>query len=274
MKQAVFYPDLQIVSVKNIKLQEYFTENRAHELSEVLIKDGKLRNPPLVTKIANNNYLHLDGATRLTSLKLLGYPNCLVQVVDYSDTSHVHLTSWSHSTTIKREDLFEKMSKIPQLSLRPVKHFDHRSLLKPEVICILVFENKLVYEVVRKGSLLEQIKDLNHVVTAYVDHFTRVFSSEPWNRTSIGKRFALHPDHNLFVTFPIYSPQQVISITNQGVLFPAGVTRHVVYRRKLNVNLPLSYLTLKNLKNANEGLQKFMQTRNPRLYEEPVIYFE
>ena len=52
-----------------------------------------MRNPPIVAPFSGDTYLHLDGANRITVLNMLGYKNCLVQVVDYSDTNQVDLTS-------------------------------------------------------------------------------------------------------------------------------------------------------------------------------------
>ena len=141
------------------------------------------------------------------------------------------------------------------------------------MIAVVVFADKSVYLLEREGTLVERIESLNAAVDAYGD-IVRVFSESAWSWVSIKKRFTLNPGTNLFVQFPIFSPSQVMQLVDQKALLPAGVTRHVVYRRKLNVNLPLSFLKIASLDEANEKLQEFLQKKTVRLYEEPIIYFE
>ena len=88
-----FYPDLKIVPIASIKAQELVRKDRYSELAESVKKEGILRNPPLVTSFSNDTYLQLDGANRITVVKMLGYKNCLVQSVDYSDAQQVRLTT-------------------------------------------------------------------------------------------------------------------------------------------------------------------------------------
>jgi hypothetical protein len=132
-----------------------------------------------------------------------------------------------------------------------------------------------VYELSSKLSYTQVVAKMGAFVDLYGDaDVERVFSASPWNEESIKTRFERYSDRNLFVCFPNFSPQQVITLVDKGVLMPAGVTRHVVYRRKLNVNMPLEFLNSSSEEKANEKLQAFLQRRSVRLYEEPVIYFE
>lgn len=271
---TIFYPDLKIVPVSHIKLQEYVQKNRMGLLAQSIKEEGILRNPPIVTNFFNDTYLHLDGANRITAVSLLKYPNCLVQVVDYTDPSHVHLMSWSHVISTKKDQILRKLKKIPNIEIKEIKSFHHRSLYRPYIVCVFVFNDGEVYEITSKGSFVDFMKHMGDVVALYADaHVERVFSASPWNTESIMARFERYPENNLFVAFPTFSPQQVMTLVDRGVLMPAGITRHVVYRRKLNVNLPLKYLSMP-IEKANVELQKFLQHRTVRLYEEPVIYFE
>lgn len=275
MTDTVFFSDLKIVPISHIKLQEYVQKGRMTKLASAIRKEGHLRNPPIVTNFFNHTYLHLDGANRITAVALLQYPNCLVQVVDYGDPTHVHLSSWSHLTSVDKEHFLSSIRRLPAVTVKEVKRFDHRVLFRPYTICVLSFADERVVEVSTKKSNTYLVTRMGDIVDFYANaRVERVFSGSPWTTESIRVRFERFPEHNLFVAFPTFSPQQVVTLVDRGVLVPAGVTRHVVYRRKLNVNLPLEYLKMTSLEKANEKLQEFLRHRTVRLYEEPVIYFE
>lgn len=272
---TIFYPDLKIVPVSRIKLQEYVQKGRMNKLAAAIKAEGMLRNPPIVTNFFNDTYLHLDGANRITAIELLKYPHCLVQIVDYSDPTHVRLTSWSHVTTVQKHTFLDSVGKFPDVSIREVKSFHHRSILKPNIVCVVMFTDGAVFEVSASAPFVELVRRMGLLVDLYAkSQVERVFSESPWTADSIRVRFERHPEHNVFLVFPTFSPQQVITLVDRGVLMPAGLTRHVVYRRKLNVNLPLEFLRIAPVEKANEELQKFLGPRTVRLYEEPVIYFE
>ncbi len=112
MTDTIFYPDLKIVPVSDIRLQEYVQKNRMKKLADEIQKEGILRNPPIVTNFFNGTYLHLDGANRITAMQLLKYPNCLVQIVDYSDPTHVRLMSWSHLVSVNTADFLARVKKV------------------------------------------------------------------------------------------------------------------------------------------------------------------
>jgi hypothetical protein len=275
MSQTVFYPDLKIVPIANIKLQEYVQKGRMNKLVSEIQEKGVLKNPPIVANFFNGTYLHLDGANRITALSILKYPNSLVQVVDYSDPSHVQLGSWSHLVAVDKDAFLSKVRKLKDVSVNEVKSFDHRVLFRLYATCIFVFSDGSVFEVSVKEEFAQLVGRLEEIVNLYDDKVVeRVFSSSPWTDESIRVRFDRYSENTMFVAFPQFSPQQVISLVDRGVLMPPGITRHVVYRRKLNVNLPLEYLHIAPVEKANEKLQEFLQHRVVRLYEEPIIYFE
>lgn len=271
-----FYPDLKIVPISDIQLQEYVQKNRVKKLAEEIEKEGILRNPPIVTNFINGTYMHLDGANRITAIQLLKYQSCLVQVVDYSDPSHVRLMSWSHLICVDEHTFIASILKMKDLIIRESSSYHHKMLLNPRLVCLIMFKDGVVREVTSTQSALEKVvNSIGQIVSLYENtQVERVFSSSPWSHASIITRFKRHSDDNVFIVFPNFSPSQVISLVDQNILMPAGLTRHVVYRRKLNVNMPLEFLNIQPVEKANEALQKFLQHRSVRLYEEPVIYFE
>ena len=275
MIDSIFYPDLKIVETAKIKLQEYVQKGRMNKLAHEIKKEGILRNPPIVTNFFKGTYLHLDGANRITVIELLKYKYCLVQIVDYSDPSQVHLMSWSHLVQVDESTFLSYVEKLQDVVVRELTSFSNRYLLRANVLCVMMLRSGKVYELSSKLSYTEVVAKMGEFVDLYADaDVERVFSASPWTQESIETRFERYSEKNLFVAFPNFSPQQVITLVDKGVLMPAGVTRHVVYRRKLNVNMPLEFLSSKTEEEANAKLQAFLQHRSVRLYEEPVIYFE
>jgi hypothetical protein len=268
------FPDLKIVPIDHIRLQEHVKKHRMSGLVSMLEKEQVLRSPPIVTPFFNSTYLHLDGANRITALDQLGYPNCLVHIVDYSDTAHVRLTSWSHLTNLPKEMLLAALATKKGIQVEVHPQFHHRLLLQPTFVAAAVYKDGSTLAIKQKASLVEQVQTMETMVELYEDRpVERVYSASPWTPESIARRFEQFPHMSVFFAFPTFSPQQVIKIVDKGVLMPAGLTRHVVYRRKININLPLSYLK-EPVDIANEKLQTFLQGRSVRLYEEPIIYFE
>ncbi|KKT74674.1 MAG: hypothetical protein UW69_C0029G0002 [Microgenomates group bacterium GW2011_GWA2_44_7] len=202
---AIFYPDLKIVAISHIKLQEYVQRGRMKTLAEEIKREGMLRNPPIVTNFFNNTYLHLDGVNRITAVALLKYLTCLVQVVDYGDPTHVHLSSWSHLTSVDKEHVLSSIRKLPAVTMKETKRFDHRILFRPYTICVLAFADGSVVEVSTKKSFTELITRMGSIVDLYADtRVERVFSGSPWTTESIRVRFERFPEHNLFVAFPTF----------------------------------------------------------------------
>jgi len=68
MASTLFYPDLKIVPISGIKLQEYIQKDRMQALASAIKREAMLKNPPIVTNFFNGDYLHLDGANRITAV--------------------------------------------------------------------------------------------------------------------------------------------------------------------------------------------------------------
>ena len=118
MASTLFYPDLKIVPISGIKLQEYIQKDRMQALASAIKREAMLKNPPIVTNFFNGDYQHLDGANRITAVSLLSYPNCLVQVVDYGDPTHVHLSSWSHLAHVNESQFFSSIKKMNNITVK------------------------------------------------------------------------------------------------------------------------------------------------------------
>jgi hypothetical protein len=81
------------------------------------------------------------------------------------------------------------------------------------------------------------------------------------------------------VVFPRYEPAEIIELARNGAPLPAGITRHVIPRRALRLNIPVSMLTdPRSLEEKNEWLQAWIKTKltnkEIRYYQESTWLFD
>jgi hypothetical protein len=81
------------------------------------------------------------------------------------------------------------------------------------------------------------------------------------------------------VVFPRYTPSEIIELARNGAKLPAGITRHVIPRRALRINIPLAMM-MENRplaeKNAwlQDWLKKKLANKEIRYYEESTWLFD
>lgn len=277
MKTDIFH--LQIIPIKDILPHEEFDESRAHPLVERLKKEKQLVNPILVAALTDGKFLQLDGMNRFSAFKILGIKSIICQIIDYNDQEEVELSSWSHLFTASKEkfivylsqkcDLVVKKSNIDQVGHRYIKEEGMGRL------CTLCGSDKTVYLISTNGNLLEKIEKLNSLVSYYKEKIIRDVLPPHPNAADLDIQFKEHQNTNMMVVFPTFTRHQIVDIVKKGKLFPAGVTRHIIRRRCLNVHAPLSLFDDKqSIEKQNQNLEKMLSKRPFRLYEESTIYFE
>jgi ParB-like chromosome segregation protein Spo0J len=84
---------LHFVPLNKVILHEHTEPRRVERLVNRLVNEAILANPPIVAQ-ANDYYVVLDGATRVTALKQLNFPHIIVQVVSPEDG--LGLRTWFH----------------------------------------------------------------------------------------------------------------------------------------------------------------------------------
>lgn len=278
---------LEIVNIDNILPHEEFDPSRSTNLISKLKQSNLLTDPIIVASLGENKYLQLDGMNRLNCFKQLGIKTILCQIVDYNNQEEVILSSWIHLFKAKREDFFKyicqdknliiKRANINQIGPRYIKESDFGRLVT------IVDKKQGSYLVMTAGNFIEKIKRINYISYYYKNNINR--SILPFTMTTRNIRlffyehpdinFYDHPDTNLMIVFPNFTPQQIIEVVKSGVLIPAGVTRHLIKGRCLNINLPLDFFdNKKSLKTLNQELDKFLLKKAIRVYEESTIHFE
>ena len=285
-------PELKIVPVKNIIIHEHFDKTRSPRLAKIIEEAGVLQDPPIVAKLGEGKYVHLDGANRITVFReedLLNCQHILVQIVDYFDPESVKLSTWCHLTQ-QNKDSFLSRLRSKGLESLPTDCDAARDLVSKEkgILCCLFFRNGDVFGVKSRGDLESRVRLMNEVVSTYEGRIERD-NLEPekgdWKR-QINGLFEKHEDCNIIVAFPKFTPEQVVQIAarlatgqnrENAVKIPTGITRHVVVEgRALRINFPLSVLKAAgmSLETKNEVLKDLLRKKKPRRYEEPTFMYD
>lgn len=273
--------DLEVVPIEQVVPHEHIDMKRVSRLVERLEDDGRLVNPPITT-YWKGRYVILDGATRYSSLRQLGYPHAIVQVVD-KDQAGFQLHTWYHA--ISAEDgptaettftgLLERLGAIEGLMLRPINAEEAQSALsRPEALC---------YFINRDGGLtLAEIEpDASElaVLNAIVDTYNVWGVVERTLLTDIDRLIAQFPRLVAVAVFPQFTPEAVFDAAANGELLPAGLTRFVIPGRILRLNADLSRLKRDEPlaeKRAwfNEFLAGKLSRSRLRVYQEPVVLLD
>ena len=276
-RREIKIPTLQFVATGDLVLHEQHDASRTAPLAERLSNDSMLKNPPVVTPIAGDvRLIVLDGANRSTALARLGLPHVVVQIVDYEDPDLV-LDSWYHLIAeFPREEFAAAIRNIPGIAFTQADMRDARAALaRRHALAYIVCPDEQVLVASGEGDLHGRAALLNALVDVY-RYRSRIY------RVSTDQIEHLRPyyqDVTALVVFPRYVPAEIIELVRSGARLPAGITRHVIPRRALRLNIPLAKMAEdKPLAEKNDWLAQWLQKklsgREIRLYEESTWLFD
>ncbi len=269
-------PDLRILPVEDIVLHEDTEADRTERLTRSLAADQMLRNPPIVARLAETaRFVVLDGANRTTSLRALGIPHSLVQVVDYDN---VELDTWNHVVTgVEERSLFAAVRDIEGLTLVPGDLAQARALLiARRCLGYLIGANAKVYILRGGDSLLEEVRLLNQVVRLY-KNLGKIYRIKTDN---LAEQHAYYDQIAATVVFPRFTPADIINLATMAEKLPTGITRHIISNRALRLNYDLRLLADPNvsLEEKNHALQEWIRARlharGIRIYQESTVLFD
>lgn len=277
MKTNIFH--LQIIPTSAILCHEEYDPSRARPLVERLRQNQQLANPIIVAELDKEKYLQLDGMNRLSAFKILGFSSILAQVIDYNDQEMVELSSWCHLFRADQDKFLHFIEKIDKIFVKEgrMENVGHRYIKEEGLgrLCTLIKRRGSVYLINCNGNLLEKIQYLTKIVSFYKKKIVRDVLSVHANQTDIEILFGEHKNTNFMLVFPTFTRHQIVEIVKKGGFFPAGITRHIIKKRCLNVNLPLKIFASRNsIKEQNKEMEELLLARNFRCYEEPTVYFE
>ena len=264
---------LGIVPLDKIFLHETVDPHRVERLVRRLETDQVLVNPPVVIE-AGDRYVVLDGATRTTAFKQLGYPHIAVQVVAPDENLILH--TWFHTIrNLNPVELLKRLNDLPEVVL--LEHESPKALgavLARKRLCYLHTVDDRIF-LVRPAPGVDDLAALNKVTQTYIDtsQLTRTLT------TDMALLRQEYPDLSALVVFPQYTVEQVLQIARNGQLLPSGITRFIIPGRVLRVNIDLSYLKADcSLAEKNEWLQQLLTDKlaqgRIRYYQEPVYLLD
>jgi L-serine kinase (ATP) / ParB family transcriptional regulator, heme-responsive regulator len=270
-------PDLRVVPAAELLLHEQHDAQRSEPLLQRLRTDGVLKNPPIVAPVrGEQRYVVLDGANRVTAMQALGIADIAVQVVDYEDAELI-LDTWHHLVKGLDAEHFNRMLQAVQgLKIEPADAAHARArLARREILAFVEYLNGEVWTLQASGDLHQRTQRLNEIVDLYKMQ-GRIFRA---NTDHLPSLLPFHDDVAALVVFPRFAPAEIIDLARVGARLPAGITRHLIPRRALRINLPLTVLSgdaSLSEKNAwlADWLKQKLASKTVRYYHESTLLFD
>lgn len=270
-------PDLRVVPVDELLLHEQHDAQRSEPLVQRLRADGVLKNPPIVARIGSEQrYVVLDGANRVTAARKMGIAHMAVQVVDYEDPELI-LDTWHHLINGLSCAHFKRLIEtVPGVTLEPADLMQARAqLARREILAFVQYPQGEVCTLHALGDLHQRIQCLNEIVDLYKVP-GRIFRA---NTDHLPSLLPFYDHITALVVFPRFAPAEIIDLARVGARLPAGITRHLIPRRALRINLPLTVLgNGSSLAEKNTWLLDWMKqkvaSKTVRYYQESTFLFD
>ncbi len=271
-------PDLRIVAVADLLLHERHDLQRSEPLAVRLETEQVLRNPPIVATVGNGDsrYVVLDGANRATAFGRMGLPHIVVQVVDYGAADLV-LDCWHHLVVgFPHESFTARLAALTGLIVEPTDLAHARAeLARREALAFVAYPGHGCCTIRGAGTLHERVGQLNDMVDMYRAG-GRIF------RVATDRLEALMPhydDVTALVVFARHDPSEIVELARIGAPLPAGITRHVIQRRALHLDMPVALLREPGSlagKNAwlAEWMKRKVEHKQVRFYQESTFMFD
>ena len=270
-------PELKIVPLSSLVLHEQTDPERIEALVQRLLKDGVLKNPPIVAPIpGSHKYVVLDGANRTSALPRVGCRDIVVQVVEYNDPD-LDLAVWNHLVAApSADDVLGPMRAVRGLRMRKVNIKLARALLANRgILAYVVSIDGPVFAMEGGLNLDDEADLLNRLVGSYHGRlrYFRVKSDE------LEHLLPYYDGAAALVVFPCFEPEDITHLASNGAKLPAGITRHVIPQRALRVNVPLRVLQQdRPIEEKNgwlhEQIKKRLLNREIRFYQEATVLFD
>lgn len=268
-------PNLTLVPLEYCVLHESTDAGRVNRLALRLDAEQLLRNPPIVARYAASERLMvLDGATRTTALRQLGFTAAPVQIVNYAD-ARVELHTWAHLLhNVNVHTLLRALRSLDGLHLRPIEARDaHQTVHERAVIGSLLTSDGDAWSLEGGDSLVAEAHLLEQVFRCYVARATvqRLPHDERLTPPSL-------PVGTIAAIYPRYTKLDLLELTHAGGILPAGITRHVIPGRALRLNVPLAHLRTGSFAAQQSWFAAWVAERiatgHARLYNEPTWLFD
>ncbi len=267
--------NLHMVHISEVVTHENVDQKRVERLRQAFQSSQTLQDPPVVA-FWDGKYVVLDGATRTTTLRQMGLPHIIVQLVTPGQDITLH--TWSHAVShLDFEAFRQAVSQVPTLTLHPseLKSAQER-LQRGHILAYLQRLDNNVYTLTSDApTWFEQIDAIRQAV----DIYARMGEVERTLNTDPQRLVYDFPHLSMIVVFRPWNLLEILQAAAHGHPMPAGVTRFVIPGRVLRLNAPLSMMADNiSLEEKNTRLREFiaekMARANVRYYQEPVVLLE
>ncbi|MBL8164604.1 MAG: hypothetical protein JNJ61_21620 [Anaerolineae bacterium] len=248
---------------------EEHDSQRSLPLIERLQTDTVVINPPIVAPFGASQYVILDGANRYHAFSHLHLPHILVQVTSY-DSGYVELKTWQHVISKWTADDF-----LTHLNTLSEVHCVERQ--DTNAIAHILFRDGRVLAVV---PAVENTHERNAALRKVVSIYQRNAVLQRTALTEPMDIWPLYPDAIAIVTFPAYTPADIIAAARHHAFLPPGISRHIIHGRALRLNYPLDALRDKDTRLIEKNLrlatwiQTKLENRSVRYYAEATYQFD
>ena len=265
---------LRVVPLEKVVPHENIDPRRVGRLAKRLEQDNLLSNPPIVVE-AGDHYVVLDGATRVTALKQLGYPHIIVQVA--ASQRGLSLHSWYHA--VRNIEPAQLLSILGQVEFVTLMETDAQEVLDKMFefggLCYIHLVDGRVF-VIQAATGVNHLKALNSITEAYISAAGRITRTLHLDMETLRQEY---PDLAALVVFPEYTVEQVLQIARAGRVLPAGITRFIIPGRVLRLNAGLDKLKSDDsLTEKNRWLHDLIINKlgdgEIRYYQEPVYLLD
>ncbi len=267
---------LDILKIKDIKLHETTESNRLRNIYDRIANSKHLLNPVIVGKY-NSDYILIDGANRLSTLREIGCKLVICQIIDYKNP-RIKLRNWNHLIYGMKIDDIAKHCSDSGMNTRKVKYQEGYRIISSKLNHILISEiqNGSSVLVTLDKSFFKLIKQLNTVTKYY-------FNKYPFDRSEEEIRYAdlrkYSRKEGILVEFPRFTKSQIVRIAGSDTRLPAGISRHILDNRVLHVRYDINKLKddsdiEKKRKDLDAYLLSKIDNNKVRQYRESVIVFD
>ena len=265
---------LGVLAMETVIPHERTDPARVAPLRRALQRDGILKNPPIVMAW-RDRYVVLDGATRVKAFRELGFRYIVAQIVSPND-ERVRLDTWNHvPQQIGTEALFQLVQTLPDIQTVATDLADlETTMLALDGLCQLVLPDKRSY-VIQARPGVDRLDALNELVSTYI-HQALIGRTTNHDFDLVKQEF---PHLSGLFVFPKFTVEQVLQLSQNGNVVPAGITRFIIPGRVLRLNLDLQCLQRDELhtqKSAwlDDMVETLIANRQVRYYQEPVYLLD
>lgn len=264
-------PPLKIMAIEEITYHEYYNVERSTKLINRLSEEGKLRNPPIVGYVKEDNrYILLDGNNRVTALKSLDVPHVLVQEVDFFDPKLI-ISEWHHVIENLNLDLF--YSHIQKLGL-DLEDWQPDYLYK-NLLCRLLLPNNTRLAVRGGRDIFDRVQ----ILKEFTDLYHQFANMDRVSYTNLEHLKLNYPKMDMLVSFPAHSKDDVLALVKKDLKIPSGITRIILPKRALQFNIQLDFLKAHtSLQEKNVWLCNILHEKSinkqVRFYREPTFVLD